>query len=280
MKVDHNFDLYQYNTMRLHCVVDRVIRPVTVDELVDYISTTKDDYVVLAGGSNVILPPKLHRTVVLLHDMVDEMEVSGPVVRCCASLRIQTLIRNLQKLGLGGLEYLFSVPCTIGGAVYMNAGRGEIYHQSVADHVLNVECFNLVTNQIESLNQEECLFGYRHSVFHDKQRIILKVSLRMDCMTADEIEQRIADRLRHSQEYLDASKPSSGSIFLRSNPKIMCRLKGLRIGGACWSKKTDNWISNDRSAKYWHVIMLIRVAQIIHKVNKSTCQREVIILKK
>lgn len=278
MEVIKKLDLYKYNTMRLHCIADTAIFPNSYNELVSFISSG-EKFVVLGGGSNVILPETLHTNVVLLQNLPDEIEVNDEEVACGASVRIQKLIRECQKQSLGGFEYLYSVPCMVGGAVYMNAGRGEIFNQSISDYIIGVDCYNVNTQKFEVLSKDECHFAFRRSVFHDNTRIILRVHLKLEKSSFDDIESRIKERLEISKKNLDASKPSSGSIFLQSSPKIMKLIKGVRIGGACWSKKTDNWISNDRNGRYKDVVKLIRIVQILHRLLNKKCCREVIIYK-
>lgn len=272
------YDLVNNNTMRLHCIADCVYFPETQDELISLVSDMNDDYIIISGGSNIILPPKLHSTVVLLTKLRESIVFNDSSVTVSASVRIQKLIKEAQKHNLGGFEYLYSVPCTVGGAVYMNAGRGEIFNQSFSDYIQSVECYNRMTKSIETINLEWCEFSYRRSIFHSNKWIILNVLLKLKDKESELIEKDIQERLDISRNKLDAGKPSSGSVFLRSNDAIMKKLMGLRIGGACWSEKTPNWIKNDKNAKYWQVITLIKIAQILHKICRKHCVKEVIVL--
>lgn len=278
MRTEHSFDLVHNNTMHLHCIAEKVVFPERVQDLLEVVSSS-EDFLILAGGSNVILPKRLRQTVVLLSSMPTDILVDGTTVVCPAAVRIQTLIRHTQRYGLGGFEYLFSVPCTIGGAVYMNAGRGEAFHQSISDFITSVECYNVKTRRIENLSREECQFSHRHSIFQTGERVILSVVLNMKVSDGSEVDERIQSRLSFSSKYLDASKPNSGSIFSHCDLGVMANLCGLRIGGACWSSKTLNWISNDNDAKHWQVVALIRVAEILHMLKFRSCKREVILVR-
>lgn len=279
MRTEHGYDLYSHNTMRLHCVADTVLFPENKGELIEAVRQQTGPYFILASGSNVILPAKLHKTVILLSEMEDDISISGNMVECSASVRIQKLIRTMQSSNLGGMEYLFSVPCTVGGAVYMNAGRAEFFHQSIADFVVSAECFDPETGNIVTLSKDDCKFAHRHSVFCGNGMIILKVILKMDSVPAEQVESAIRGRIAHVSDTQNVTKPSAGSVFKYCNPDVMSRMMGIRVGGACWSVKTQNWISNDKNAKNWHVMALIRIAQIAHKLRGKTCCREVIIVR-
>ena len=59
MKSYRKYDLYNNNTMRLHCMADNVYEPESIDELISLINSLKDKgtrYYILGAGSNVILP--------------------------------------------------------------------------------------------------------------------------------------------------------------------------------------------------------------------------------
>lgn len=271
------YDLYSHNTMRLHCIADEVFIPESIDEFIACCASFDSEYLILAAGSNIILPKKIQTPVVLLNKIPNQISFSGNSVTCSMSVRIQKLIREAQNKNLGGIEYLFSVPCSIGGAVYMNAGRGEVFKKSISDYITKVECYNIDNKEIEILDNQQCNFKYRHSIFHNNKRLILRVTLDMLPKSKEEIESQIKDRIQHAKSHLDASKPSAGSIFLISDSSIMKRLCGIRVGGACWSKRTENWISNNGNAKQWQVLALIKLAQLLHKLTKKRCIKEVMI---
>jgi len=65
-------------------------------------------------------------------------------------------------LGLGGLESLYGIPGSVGGAVRMNAGAGG---SSMGEAVTRVAIMRLVGGEVElkELKQEELGFSYRHS---------------------------------------------------------------------------------------------------------------------
>jgi len=273
------YDLLLCNTMRLHCIADEVYVPESAEELCRLVQDFPDDFLILAGGSNLILPPILHRPIVLLNALPADIQIDGTCVRATASVRIQPLIRKMQKSGLGGIEYLFSVPCTVGGAVFMNAGRGEIYNQSISDYIVSVECFDIETMKLVTITKEECRFSYRHSIFAGGRYVILSALFEMDRLGEEAVETRIQARLDHAKNCLDANKPSAGSVFKICNERIMHLLMGARIGGACWSKKTANWISNDKNASYKDVTRLIKLSQMIHKLFHKSCVKEVIVVK-
>lgn len=282
MKLYKNLDIYSKNTMRLHCIASHVYEPESIEELKKNIllfHKSGTNYYILGAGSNVILPPKLDTPIVLTSSVDNSIVFEGNKVICGCSVRIQNLIRVCQRKGLGGLEYLFSVPCNVGGAVYMNAGGGRNHGNSISDYIENVEIFNPCSGNVEKIDRGGCDFSYRHSIFQNNTWIILRVYFVFPHATKDEVENRIKLRMKYAKEKQAGNLPSCGSIFNKCNPYIMRLLRGLQVGGACWSKKTTNWISNNGDAKANDIYRLIGIAKFLHRISFQKYHIEVKIWK-
>ena len=81
--------------------------------------------------------------------------------------------------GFGGLENLSAIPGTVGAAPVQNIGA---YGVEVASLIHRVECFDLVTREVVTLNAEECKFGYRDSIFKNDYKgrmVVIRVSFRL-----------------------------------------------------------------------------------------------------
>jgi len=279
MIIEHSKDLYAFNTMRLHCVAEEVYYPESHDELRDILGKNPNA-LLLAAGSNVILPERLQRPVVSLMSIDNTIgfkEDGGVRVGC--SVRVQKLIRFLQEHNLGGIEYLYSVPASLGGLVYMNGGRGKSMNMTISDYLESVEYLDLNDMEIKTYISNCSDFSYRHSPFQDMKVIILSASFKFKNQEPDVTEQLIKERLDYSKKHLSADKPSCGTAFCKGNKYIFRLLRGMRVGGAMFSKKTSNWISNVDNATYDDVCKLIKRAQRIHRLLFSRCEPEIRIIK-
>lgn len=279
MKVEQSKDLYAYNTMRLHSVADMVYYPESNDELKQLISKHKTRYVLLAAGSNVLLPEHISIPVISLMSLNNDMMIDGEKVKVGCSVRIQKLIRFLQENNLGGIEYLYSVPASVGGLVYMNGGRGREHNISISDYLDTVEYLDLNDLEYKTYQIDKLDFTYRHSPFQDMNVILLSATFKFKNQEPEVTESFIRERLNYSKKYLSADKPSCGTAFSKGNRYILWLLRGMRVGGAMFSKKTTNWISNVDNATYNDVCKLIRRTQTIHRLLFSSCQTEIKIIK-
>jgi UDP-N-acetylmuramate dehydrogenase len=80
-----------------------------------------------------------------------------------ASTRLQKLINTINEHGYGGIEYLYSVPGLVGGAVVMNASRGREYQKFISDYIVSVVVIH--NNELITISKDNCHFGYRDSIF-------------------------------------------------------------------------------------------------------------------
>ena len=279
MKIEHNIDLYSQNTMRLHSEAAVLYSPESREELMEVLRQSPDA-LLLAAGSNYILPAQIKRPVVSLMSLDERLELlaDGRVCVGC-SVRVQKLIKFLQENGLGGIEYLYSVPASVGGLVYMNGGRGRKYNMAISDYLESVEYLDLADLSVKTYQARREDFSYRHSPFQEMRVILLTCYFKFKEQAPDVTDSLVKKRLEISKQFLSADKPSCGSVFCKGNPVVYRLLRGMRAGGAMFSKKTPNWISNVDNATYEDICKLIKRAKFIHKLFLSRCETEVRIVK-
>lgn len=147
--------------------------------------------------------------------------------------------------GIAGLEFLRSIPGTVGGFVRMNGGA---YGSEVADVLVDCDVV-LRDGSLRRLPVADLGYTYRHSALPDGA-IVVAARLRGRAGTAADIQAEM-DRISASRE---ASQPlrskTGGSTF--KNPvgakawelvdRAGCR--GLTIGGAQVSEKHCNFLLN------------------------------------
>lgn len=266
--------------MRLHSIAEKVYFPENREELLTLVQNFQFEgqgFHVLSAGSNVILAKYITTPIICLMELDKTIVIrENEIVECGCSVRIQTLIRTLQSYGLGGIEYLFSVPTSVGGAVFMNAGRGKIYKKSISDYLERVEYLDLTTIEYKEIVIDKSKFSHRHSIFQNFPCIITKVYLKFVIQNPSETERLIKERLEHSKRKLDAGKPSCGSVFCIGNSVLFRLLKGMRYNGAKFSSKTSNWISNyNNKATASDIHKLVKRAILLHKLFLSKYKLEI-----
>ena len=279
MRIQENCDLFKYNTMRLHSVADSVYFPKSREELICLIKDFKEkgaQYYIFSGGSNIIFAERVTTPLINLMELDKGIfYIKEGLVKVGCSVHVQTLIRDLQKHGFGGIEYLFSVPTSMGGAVYMNAGRGKSEGLAISDYLVEVEYYSPSEGKFITYKKKAEDFSYRHSPFQNMDAVIVSATFCFKAQDADITEARIKARMQHSKKYLSADKPSCGSVFCEGNRIVYRLLMGKRAGGAMFSKKTPDWISNMGNATASDVMALIEKGKQLHKLFFSRCKVEI-----
>jgi UDP-N-acetylmuramate dehydrogenase len=165
-------------TLRVGPVADRLITCDTTEKVVAALRELGDEQVlVLAGGSNVVLPddaPDL--TVVLLANT--EITVDGHVVRAEAGAQWDDVVVTSLAHGLGGLECLSGIPGSAGATPVQNVGA---YGAEVADTISRVRLYDRRTGRDAWVAPAELGFGYRHSVLkNSSDAVVLEVEFALD----------------------------------------------------------------------------------------------------
>ena len=75
------------------------------------------------------------------------------------------LIEYCLNNSLYGLENLTHIPGSVGAAPVQNIGA---YGVEVSSFIHSVECFNLLSQQQETIERDQCRFEYRNSIFKSK----------------------------------------------------------------------------------------------------------------
>jgi len=208
---------------------------------------TKSRFV--GNGTNIIvndrgLDEALIRTTKMKH-MRYRKAGEGVVAEVSGGASLTGFIRENAKRGLSGLEKLFWIPGTVGGAITMNAGS---FGSAISDPLKEVRLADREGAE-ESNLEKDGGFSYRSSPVKASQCVL---SARFLLKERDKTEiQKDMDyvygerKKRHPMEY-----PSSGSIFKSVSGEPAWKfiekagLKGAKAGGAQVSEKHANFIIN------------------------------------
>lgn len=178
------------------------------------------------------------------------------------------------KQSLTGMEFASGIPGTVGGGLIMNAGAydGEISQVCAGSVVYDVQGKKTVF-----LSAEEQGFGYRTSVYQNRDYIILVGFFALENGDAEKIREKINDFTARRKEKQPIDMPSAGSTFKRPKgayaAKLIeeCGLKGASIGGAQVSPKHSGFIVNTGNATCQDVLELIDRVQTTVKEQSGFC---------
>ena len=222
-------------------------------------------FTLLGGGSNVLVSDKGIRGVVILNRAKGVTFHTGdqPSVTAESGVVFSNLANRCASKGLAGLEWAATVPGTIGGAVYGNAGA---FGGDMAGNLISAEL--LTENGKETLTVDQFGYGYRTSVLKrgELKAIVLSAELSLKNSTKDDVTVKIQQFSAHRK----ATQPpgaSMGSMFKNPNGDYAGKLieaaglKGTRIGNAEISPLHGNFFINHANTKAEDIRALIQLVQ-------------------
>jgi len=132
----------------------------------------KDSSILILGAcTNVILNKDINKTIVQVN--FNDIKTYEDYLSVGGGVDWADFIEYCLNNNLYGIENLTHIPGSVGAAPVQNIGA---YGVEVSSFIHSVECFNLLTQQQETIEREECKFEYRNSIFKLKNYIILKVN--------------------------------------------------------------------------------------------------------
>ncbi len=234
-------------------------------------------YFILGMGSNILVSDKgIEGLVIKLEGEFNEITLAEDnIVRCGAGSTLARLCTFARNMSLGGLEFAWGIPGSVGGAIYMNAGA---YGGEIKDTVISVDYMDKDGN-IRRCSGEELDFSYRHSAFTDTENIIIRGSFRLEPGSHDAIVERMQYLMDQRKTKQPINHPSAGSVFKRPENGYAaalieeCGLKGYEYGGAQVSPKHAGFIVNDKGASAADVLGLIDhiKKEVREKKNVELC---------
>ena len=83
------------------------------------------------------------------------------------------------------MEFMFCIPGTIGGMVYMNASA---HSQSIADIFTSCKVYDVENQKVLTLNKDDMLFEYRKTVLSEKKYVVLSAEFELKPSTVEEVK--------------------------------------------------------------------------------------------
>ena len=262
-----NYPLSKHNTFKIGGAAEYCAFPKTVGELCALITVAKINGVrarVFGGGSNVLFSSEGVSGLIIITTEMNGISPENGCLRAFAGTRLSSLCNFAARESLAGAEFLFGIPGTVGGAVYMNAGA----HGGEVSHIL-VEsiCYDTEKDEIITLSAEEHAFGYRESIFKKRPLIVLSSLFRLEAGERAEIEAKMKALTEKRRASQPIDMPSAGSVFKRPATGFAGKyiedagLKGARVGGAEISRKHAGFIVNAGGATSGDVLALAEKAK-------------------
>jgi|SRR5690554_3715811 len=273
MRVIENLELADYNSYRTKAICSVGYFPENENELIMILKKLRDQpFVVLGNGNNIILSKSYYdQPFIILNGCLNTIQVSENIIEAEAGATTLEVSKSALDHNLTGVEFLYDIPSSVGGAVVMNAGTKEGETKNILQKVRYLDLEDL---KIKEKTNKEIEFDYRNSFFQkNKDKIILKVWFKLKSGNPIEIEKMMNESKKRRWSKQPREYPNCGSVFKRPPGKFVgpmideLGLKGYTIGGAQISTKHSGFIINKGNATGEDILKLIDY--IIVKVNEK-----------
>ncbi len=186
MDIHTDIPLKNYTTMRLggpakfmaelHSAAD-------IDALHQDAASKNLPVFILGGGSNVLAHDEGYDGLVI-RNRIPGFEIvaddpSGTTIKIGAGENWDEVVRRTVEMGLSGIEALSAIPGTAGAAPVQNIGA---YGQEISETLVSLEAYDMKNNQHVILENTDCNFSYRNSIFRDTaigRYVITSITLRL-----------------------------------------------------------------------------------------------------
>ena len=251
-------------------------------ELIQLADNEEYPYFVMGKGSNLLFDDRGFDGVIfhLGGDFSNISLVDDTTIKAEAGCSLMNVCRFACENGLGGLEFAFGIPGSVGGAVYMNAGA---YGGEIKDVLVSVKAFNKC--KILDFDAEDMNLSYRHSIFQENDYIITEAVFKLAKKDKSEIKALMDDYLNRRKSKQPLEYPNGGSTFKRPTGQFAGKLieesglRGFSVGNAEVSQKHCGFVINKGNATFEEVTGLIKKVQDIVKEKTGyflECEVEIV----
>lgn len=268
----------------------------STEDLVTALKTAREHeipFVVLGGGANVLVSDSGFDGLVIKNSTqgIKLVGIKGVIGKMGKGIKKAliwtasgTLMNQLARFsidnGLSGVEFLLSVPGTVGGGIKINSHYEVEKGEFIGNKLASAALFNPQSGDVKNVDNKYFEFGYDSSKIQKTNEIVLEATFALD--TAENPEtlwQKAMDDVKRRNMEQPIGVACSGCVFRNishndamkiASPNLTTStgyvieslgLKGQKIGGAQISEKHANYFLNVANATAGDVLKLINLVK-------------------
>ena len=241
-------DLGRMTWFRVGGPAEVLFAPADTEDLAHFLKGKPEDVplsVVGLGSNMLVRDGGVPGVVVHLGKPFSTISVDGFTLKCGAGAVDATVANAARDAAITGLEFLTSIPGTIGGALRMNAGA---YGREMTNVVVEAYAID-PTGLMRTPTPADLGFTYRHSAV-PADWIFTGATLQGEAGSPDAIQARMDEIQAVRAETQPLRTPTGGSTFKNPEGHKAWQLidaagcRGLRKGGAQVSELHCNFLIN------------------------------------
>ncbi len=185
--IEKKISLFPFNTFGIDVAADLFTTVRTVDDIKSLIASNifhEHQHLILGGGSNLLLTREFNG-IAIKNELKGISKVTDSddkiVLDVGSGENWHSFVTYCVDHGYGGIENLSLIPGTVGAAPMQNIGA---YGVEIKDVIESVSFIDLNTAEEKILQNAECQFGYRESIFkHELKGKCFITSIRVKLTT-------------------------------------------------------------------------------------------------
>ena len=184
MRIEKDYEIKKHTTFQVGGKAKIVCFPQNEEELVKSLKEYPKA-LILGNGSDIIFSSEGYDGEVIITTEINDFKINGTSVYASCGVKAPILSRAVSEKGLSGMEFMFCIPGTAGGLVYMNASA---HNQSIADIFTSCKIFDTETQEIKNLKKEDMNFSYRKTILSDKKYVVLSAEFELKQSNQEEVK--------------------------------------------------------------------------------------------
>lgn len=166
MELSRQFPLQKNNSFNVKATCPTIYFPKTIADLKQLPDLLNSYFYILGEGSNTLFVD--HNTPIIIKPDFKGIEIcetaNSYIVSVNAGENWHDLVCLCLEKGIYGLENLALIPGSVGAAPVQNIGA---YGAEFSDFCSQVKWFEFSSKTVKTLNNDDCQFSYRNSVFKE-----------------------------------------------------------------------------------------------------------------
>lgn len=227
MHISENVSLREHNSFGFDISAEYFCSATSIDEIQQALTWQRKNRLplfILGGGSNTVFTRNVEGLV--LHVAIDTLEINPQEdtvdVYAGAGINWHNLVKQTVFNDHYGLENLALIPGNAGAAPIQNIGA---YGKEVCDHLSSVDVLHQKSGEVITLQNAECDFGYRHSLFKTPEGSeFIVLGIRLELSTNDNpvlTYKALQDAL---QDNASDEQPNARQVFAK-----VCELRQSKL---------------------------------------------------
>ena len=275
-----NYSSAKYSWLKSGGKISNLYKIYNLSDLTDLFlkdKTKEIPLLVIGNLSNTLIKDEGFKGIgIKLHGDFANIQIKSDHLLVGAAVLDNFLSKFCYQNGISGYEFLYTIPGSIGGNIFMNAG---CYNQEIKDKLISVIYYDINQKKIFEKNVGDLKFDYRKG-FQKNNTIILYGKFKISYRDQDHIKSLMQEYDIIRKQTQPQKVNCCGSIF--KNPKNQSAWKLIKSsidesfydGPVKLSKTHSNFFENDPN------ISANSISSFISKIQKRVKEKHNILLEK